>query len=170
VTALTIEAAPLTAAAFAPYGDVVEAADRFAVINSGTTRQYADLARIDVDAQDGRPRLSLYRVTPYAMPLVVTMLERHPLSSQLFVPLGGAPFLVVVAAAGSDTLEPGNVRAFLSNGRQGVNYRPGTWHHPVIALDHETEFLVLDRGGPGRNCDELHFAGDAAITVVIGSR
>jgi ureidoglycolate lyase len=166
----TIEAVPLTAAAFAPYGDVVEAGDRFAIINAGTTRQYADLAKIEVDAQDGAARLSIYRVKPCTLPLVVRMLERHPLSSQLFAPLDGASFLVVVAAGGSDTIDPVAVRAFLSNGRQGVNYRRGTWHHPVIALDRETDFLVLDRGGSGRNCDEFFFPADVYVTVRVGGR
>jgi ureidoglycolate lyase len=166
----TIEAVPLTAAAFRLYGDVVEAGERFDVINRGTTRQYADLARLDVDAQGGRARLSLYRVAPYAMPLAVTMLERHPLSSQLFVPLNEARFLVVVAAPGVDAIDPSQVRAFLCNGRQGVNYRPGTWHHPVIALDRETDFLVLDRSGGGRNCDEFHFDPAAGIVVELPAR
>ena len=168
MSARTIEAVPLTAAAFRPYGDVIEAGDRFTLINRGTTRQYADLAKIDVDAQDGRARLSLYRVTPYEMPLVVTLLERHPLSSQLFVPLNEASFLVIVAAAGVDAIEPSAVRAFLCNGRQGINYRPGTWHHPVIALHRETDFLVLDRHGSGRNCDEFHF--DEADRIVVELR
>jgi len=165
LSAHTIEAVPLTAAAFRPYGDVIEAGERFALINSGTTRHYADLAKIDVDAQDGRARLSLYQVAPYEMPLVVTMLERHPLSSQLFVPLNEAPFLVVVAAGGVDAIESSAVRAFVCNGRQGINYHRGTWHHPVIALHRETDFLVLDRRGSGRNCDEFYF-GEADRIVV----
>jgi ureidoglycolate lyase len=101
------------------------------------------------------------------MPLVVTMLERHPLSSQLFVPLNEAPFLVVVAAPGADAIEPSAVRAFVCNGRQGVNYHPGTWHHPVIALHRETDFLVLDRHGSGRNCDEFYFAEADRIVVEL---
>jgi len=167
MSTLVLEAIPLTADAFRPYGDVIEAADRFAVINNGTTRHYADLARIDVDSEGGRARLSLYHVTPYQSPLVVTMLERHPLSSQLFMPLDDAPFLVVVATKDDAAIVPSAVRAFLTNGRQGVNYHAGTWHHPVIALDRETDFLVVDRAGSGRNCDEFHFDAGARITVQV---
>jgi len=170
MSTLVLTAAPLTADAFRPYGDVIEAGERFAVINRGTTRHYSDLARIDVNAQDGRPRVSVYHVMPYDMPLVVAMLERHPLSSQLFMPLDDAPFLVVVAAKDSDALVPSAVRAFLTNGRQGVNYHAGTWHHPVIALDRETDFLVVDRAGSGRNCDEFHFDAGARVTVRVGGR
>lgn len=145
---------PLTAAAFAPFGDVIESADAFSVINSGTTQQFADLAQVQVSDAGGAPRVSIYRVAPYELPLPLRMLERHPLGSQLFMPLHGERFLVVVAPRG-DRIDPGAVRAFVTNGRQGVNYRPGTWHHPVIALGDRSDFLVLDRTGPGANCDEF---------------
>lgn len=146
---------PLTAAAFAPFGEVVEAGTQSDLINQGTARQYTDLARIDVAAEGGTVRVSLYRAEERRWPLAISMLERHPLGSQLFMPLSAEPFVVVVAppAAAPDRE---SVRAFLTNGRQGVNYRRGTWHHPLIALA-AGEFLVLDRGGPGANCDEFHF-------------
>lgn len=148
----------LTAGAFAPFGDVIEAGGDFRSINDGTTRQFADLAAIDVSAEGGEPRISIYHATPYPLPLTIRMLERHPLSSQLFMPLAGQPFLVVVAAAGEDP-DAAAVRAFATNGRQGVNFRRGTWHHPLIALGDPGEFLVLDRSGGGRNCDESTLQG-----------
>ena len=76
---------PLTRAGFAAFGDVIETADAFDVINSGTTRQYRELTEIEVSADGGRTQVSLYRVVPYELPLVIAMLERHPLSSQLFM-------------------------------------------------------------------------------------
>jgi ureidoglycolate lyase len=170
VSTLELAAVPLTAAAFAAFGDVVQAGDRFALINRGTTRMYADLAKLDVDAQGGSPRVSLYRVAPCELPLTIRMLERHPLSSQLFVPLDSAAFLVVVAPPGADVIDSSAIRAFVTDGHQGVNYRRGTWHHPVIALTHPTEFLVVDRAGAGRNCDEFHFGDEANIVVSIGKR
>ena len=45
-------------------------------------------------------------------------------------------------------------RAVLARGGQGINYRRGTWHHPLIALDRVSDFLVIDRGGSDENCDE----------------
>ena len=45
----------------------------------------------------------------------------------------------------------------LSNGRQGVNYHKGVWHHPVLALTDQDQFLIVDRGGEGHNCDEVYF-------------
>lgn len=146
---------PLTAVAFAPFGEVVEAGAQAELINEGTARQFADLARIDVAAEGGTARVSLYRAEERRWPLAISMLERHPLGSQLFMPLSRDPFLVVVAPP-SAVPDRESVRAFLTNGRQGINYRRGTWHHPLIALA-AGEFLVLDRAGRGANCDEFHF-------------
>ena len=80
------------------------------------------------------------------------MMERHPLGSQAFVPLSDAPYLIVVAPAGD--LDPAKLRAFSTRGWQGVNYARGVWHHPLLALERVSDFLVVDRGGEGPNCDE----------------
>ncbi len=45
------------------------------------------------------------------------------------------------------------IYAFLSNGKQGVTYHQGVWHHPLITLEAESDFLVVDRIGGGQNCD-----------------
>lgn len=149
--ALTIE--PLTREAFAPFGDVIELdGARQIPINLGTTIRFHDLARIDVEEAGGRPLVNLFRGQPRLLPFEVTMLERHPLGSQAFVPLTDKPYLVVVAPAGR--LEPNAVRAFVTHGWQGVNYAKGVWHHPLIALDAVSDFIVVDRGGEGHNCDE----------------
>ena len=153
---------PLTAEAFAPFGDVIEGVSRAQTINRGTTEYYSDLARVDVTPRGGRPRVSIYRVTPYRLPMNIAMLERHPLGSQLFMPLRGERFLVVVAPRG-DRIDPASVAAFVTNGAQGVNYHAGTWHHPVIALSEGSDFLVIDREGPGSNCDEHPFAPDGLL-------
>ena len=113
----------------------------------------------------GRPLLSIFRAAARSLPLAVQMLERHPLSSQSFYPLDARPFLVVVAE-GTGRPHAGDVRAFLSSGAQGVNYRRNTWHHALIALGEVSRFLVLDRGGPGENCDECAIE-DALVQVTL---
>jgi ureidoglycolate lyase len=152
----------LTAAAFAAFGDVIETRGEFELVNRDTSRRFADLAKVDVTDSRGRPQVSIYRAEPFALPLAITMLERHPLSSQLFMPLDGKPFLIVVAPAGDDVAASA-VRAFVTNGRQGINYRRGTWHHPLIALGSVCEFLVVDRVGEGKDCDEVSFNVDALV-------
>lgn len=152
MNALVIE--PLTRDGFVPFGDVIEleGARRFP-INGGTTMRYHDLARIDVTDGGGWPLVNLFRGEPRALPFQVSMLERHPLGSQAFIPLASRPYLIVVAPAGP--LVPQAVRAFVTSGWQGVNYAKGVWHHPLIALGEPSDFIVIDRGGAGHNCDEL---------------
>ncbi|AOK29449.1 MULTISPECIES: ureidoglycolate lyase [Burkholderia] len=148
---LTIE--PLTRAAFAPFGDVIETdGTKHFPINGGTTTRFHDLARVDVGDGGGRPLVNLFRGQPRALPFAVTMLERHPLGSQAFLPLSDKPYLVVVAPAGD--LDPAKIRAFVTRGWQGVNYAKGVWHHPLIALGGLSDFIVVDRGGDGVNLDE----------------
>ena len=145
---------PLTKAAFAPFGDVIEtdgAEER--LINAGTTTRYHDLANVAVSADGGRPLISIFRGRAFDFPVTIAMFERHPLGSQAFFPLSGRPWLAVVAK--DEGGRPGEPVAFLASGTQGVNYAPGTWHHPLLALDSTSEFLVIDRGGEGSNLQEV---------------
>jgi ureidoglycolate lyase len=150
----TLLVEPLTAAAFAPFGDVIapDSAKQVYPINAGTCLRYHDVATLDVSDRGGRALVSWCRAQPRALPFVVGLLERHPLGSQAFVPLSDRPYLVVVASA-----PDARPRAFLAR-RHGVNYAKGTWHHPLIALEDVSDFLVIDRGGAGDNCDEVALA------------
>ena len=145
---------PLTKDAFAPFGDVIEtdgAEER--LINAGTTTRYHDLARVDVAAGGGRPLISIFRGQGFALPVEIAMFERHPLGSQAFVPLADRPWLVVVAV--DDGGRPGEPFAFLASGTQGVNYAAGVWHHPLLALEATSDFLIVDRGASDANLEEV---------------
>jgi ureidoglycolate lyase len=151
---LPVEA--LTRAAFAPYGEVIEADAGAATIaiNEGSAQRFHALADVDTAHADGRAVISVVRAQPRALPCTVRMLERHPLGSQAFVPLDPAQRYLVVVAGAIDAVP----RAFLATNGQGVNYRRGTWHHPLLALDRVGDFLVVDRAGPGPNCEEVQLA------------
>ena len=153
---------PLTAEAFAPFGSVIEASDQAVKleINQGHAVRYDRLAEIDVT--DGTGAISLFRARPLAE-LVLRQFERHPLGSQSFMPLGGAPYLVAVAPAGN--FDAARVRVFRAEGHQGVHYRKGTWHHFLLVLDAESDFLVVDRAGPGDNLDEVELPLSDRIRV-----
>lgn len=159
-TRLTIET--LTPQAFAPFGEVIQIDDsrEHFTINDGYAERYHDLARIDA-GEGGHAIVSLFRGKPRALPITISMMERHPRGSQAFVPLSGHPYLVVVAAADS-TPAVANLRAFRCEGHQGVNYARGVWHHPLLALDGVSDFLVIDRAGPGDNCDVVDL-GETAV-------
>jgi ureidoglycolate lyase len=147
--AATLRIEPLTREAFARFGDVIAfgAASQAYPINNGTTQRHHALARVEVGA--GHGLISLARAEPRMLPFAVTMLERHPLGSQAWIPLSKMPYLIVVAE--SPEHPP---RCFLAAHGEGVNYHAGTWHHPLIALDQVSDFLIVDRGGEGDNCDE----------------
>lgn len=150
---------PLTKAAFAPFGDVIETAGaQMRLINNGTTQRFHDLANVETDA-DGRIIASIFRGEPFAFPVGIAMMERHPLGSQAFVPLHDRPWLVVVAP--DEGGRPGTPRAFLvtrdEGGVRGVNYARNVWHHPLISLEAESDFLVIDRDGPGNNLEEFSY-------------
>jgi ureidoglycolate lyase len=151
---------PLTAAAFAPFGEVIaaDAARTTYAVNDGTSQRFHALGHVDSDG--GATVLSIFRAQPRVLPFEVRMLERHPRGSQAFVPLSGAPYLVVVA------VDPAQPRAFLARGDQGVNFRKGAWHHPLLALERESDFLVVDREGGDDNCDEVVLDEPWVITTL----
>ena len=151
--------------AFATFGDVIEAgAGELISINDGTTKRHNDLAQVDVAAEGGRPIISIFESRPFGFPLEIHMLERHPLGSQAFVPLDGKPYLVIVAPVG-EAVDPASVRIFRAAGDQGVNFRPGIWHHPVVVIE-PMSFLVVDRGGDQPNCDLFHFPSGGETLIV----
>ncbi|KAI1845166.1 hypothetical protein JX266_008713 [Neoarthrinium moseri] len=121
----------------------------------------------------------------------VKVLERHPFTTQTFVPLNAGKskgYLVIVAPTlapgvldeglpvptgeeaarlklpGRGVPDVGKLRAFIANGDQAVTYGAGTWHAPMIALG-ETgsaiDFVVVQ------------FANDTAVEdcqeVTLGS-
>ena len=154
---------PLTSEAFCAFGDVIEVnekATNFA-INEGFTQRYHDLAKVDVNDQQGHAIISIFRSTPLAQPIAINMMERHPYGSQAFIPMGQNPYLIVVAPAGE--FELSKIDVFIANSNQGVNYHKGTWHHFCLALNSESDFLVVDRGGTGDNCDVLKLDGSVVI-------
>jgi ureidoglycolate lyase len=161
---IELTAHPLTAAAFAPYGDVIAASGEASAINQGMGGRCSDLAQVDVTADGGRAAISVIRCIPESLPITLRLMERHPLGSQAFVPLNGQRFVVVVAPAGAPPTRE-DLRAFLCRGDQGINYHRGIWHHPMLALDRACEFAEFHRVGPGANCDEV--ALPCAIVVHV---
>ena len=158
-TGVWLRAETLTQAAFAPFGQVIECAEGHSfAINAGTSQRFSDLARLETDPA-GRLALSIFRAEKRPSPFSLTTMERHPLGSQAFMPLREQPFLIAVTAEAPDESRPATdqLKVFRSNGRQGVNFARGVWHHPLIALS-DGDFLVVDRLGPGENCDEIDIA------------
>lgn len=146
---------PLTADAFAPFGDVLDATGDFRLINEGLCQRHHDRATLDF-GPGGRAGISIFNATPRALPYDFTLVERHPEGSQAFVPLSQHPFLVIVAPDNNGT--PGSPRAFVTNGAQGINLHRGTWHGVLTPLHAPGLFAVVDRIGPTPNLEEYRYA------------
>lgn len=147
---------PLTPQAFAPFGQVIQTEGaRHYPINAGMTERYHDLARVELGGVHPRPLISIFRGQPYALPLNLGLVERHPLGSQAFYPLSDNPWLVIVAEDEAGT--PARLRAFRPAPGQGVNIAMNTWHGVLTPLERESAFLVVDRGGEGNNLEEYRF-------------
>jgi ureidoglycolate lyase len=146
---------PLSRESFAAYGDVIESSSpNAAAMNAERFERFDDLCR--VEAHDGHVAVSIARCRSVTtLPYRFDMIERHPHGSQAVVPLTPCRMLVVVAPPG-DSVAAGDLRAFVSNGRQGINYHRGTWHMPLIAFEQGQEFLVIDRSGKTLNCDQIY--------------
>lgn len=166
-TPRVLKVEPLTREAFAPFGEIIDpvGAESFA-INGGRTERFHALATVELlgDGDAAEAILSIFRGQPLA-PLVIDLMERHPLGSQAFVPMNGRPFFAVVAPPGD--FDPAAIRAFLVRGDQGVSYFAGTWHAPLLPLLANSDYLVVDRSGEGHNCDEVTL--QPALTLVDGA-
>ena len=140
---------PLTADAYAPYGNVIAATERFRPANQGTAKKSEHLAEL-LETRGARANVSVFRCTPRVLPHAVTLLEKHPASTQVFVPMNAVRYLAIVALGG-DAPDLSTLRAFEASPTQGITYHPGIWHHPMVALERETDFfcLVFEDGTAG---------------------
>ena len=166
----TLPLRPLAPDAYAPYGDVLAAHTRPGrLINQGFARRFDHL----VDLRSSRPgaplNVCVFRCVPRSLDgLIVTLLERHAASTQVFSPLGPARYLAVVALGG-DRPDLATLAAFEVTGPVGVSYHPGVWHHPLIALDHEADFTCLvHEDGTAGDCDVVMLGDDEQVRLVAG--
>ncbi|MDO8883079.1 MAG: ureidoglycolate lyase [Pseudotabrizicola sp.] len=142
----------LTAEAFAPFGDVLDATGDFRLINAGLCQRHHDRARIDF-GPEGHAGISVFKAEPRVLPYSFDLIERHPDGSQAFVPMTQHPFLVIVASSPADT-----PLTFLTNGAQGINLHRGVWHGVLTPLHAPGLFAVIDRIGPTPNLEEHRYS------------
>jgi len=149
-----IEIQPISAEAFAPYGDLIDCAgDPDAIINLGKCGRYHDRAQMDFDS--ARAGISLFNAEIRTLPYEFDLVERHPLGSQAFIPMSHDGFLVIVAPDENDT--PGTPVAFETKPGQAINFHKGTWHGVLTPLAGTGLFAVVDRIGVGNNLEEFPY-------------
>jgi len=146
----------LSRESFQPYGDVIEIPTGGDVTeaNQGTANKFHYLADIcNLRQSTAKANLCIFKCQPRnsngaESSFRVKILERHPFSNQVFQPIADRypiRYIVIVALNDPETDKPDlrTLKCFLAHGGQGVNYREGCWHHPMIALDEVTNFMVL---------------------------
>lgn len=139
---MKVKAVPLTAAAFRPYGQVLEASEA-----GEHRREYA--ANAFNSRAQARLNTVYMKATVASGTVPVKLLERHPFSNQMFVPMNGTRNLVCVCPSDAD----GNpilseLRAFVAGAGQAFNFDPMVWHAPKQPVGGPGE-LVMQRWDDG---------------------
>lgn len=160
---MEITAIPLSADAFAPYGQVLAAS------GIGLERKpYA--ARMHNGRPNAKPNMTYMRIAPDATLVQIGVLERHRHSNQTFVPLNGTRQLIVVCPSGAQG-EPlvGRAVAFAAEGSQAINYDADVWHAPRMALCLPGEFVMF-RFDDGSDLDTEIIELPTPLTVRVSPR
>ena len=163
-----VRAAPLSVAAFAPFGFVVSAGLQAGhAANQGTARRFDFCAPLTSTRPAARANLAVFRSTRADLPFSVRLLEKHPCSTQAFLPMVCARFLVCVAPANPDgSPHVDGLLAFVCSAGQGISYHLGVWHHPIIALDDDADFaMVAFEDGSPADCVEHSLADVVIVTA-----
>ncbi|KAL8682656.1 MAG: hypothetical protein Q9186_001343 [Xanthomendoza sp. 1 TL-2023] len=199
-----MEAIPLTQSEFAPFGTVIESplslsqttfpsppptSHNVVSANQNTALKYIDVtymknhygaAPSNVPAKAVMNMFSCFprpiKMRKHDLGVDVKVLERHPYTTQTFIPLGAArdsnsKYLVVVAP----TLPPiskepftvmgppdvANMKSFWAHGGQAVTYGAATWHMPMAVVGEERmDFVVVQyaNGVAEEDCQEVALA------------
>lgn len=163
----TLHAQPLSAGSFAPFGSVIEIGSKTGrPVNQGRA-QRIEGTRSLAHAAGTTPVVDLYRVETSKLPFTVECLERHPLTCQIFTPMRGARYLVIVAPTSADDKpDLARTRAFIGNQEQAICYGAGVWHAPMIALDDVAVMtMTMWEAGDARDCEEFWLTPDHGLTV-----
>ena len=135
----------LSAESFQLFGEVVSIKNKEPiVINDGFASKFPDVVKLDTKEEEGETSVHIFVAKKRQFPLQITMLENHPFFSQTFIPKNNTPFIVVVAPPSEEPVIE-NIKAFITDGDQGISYSRGVWHFPLISMSDNSEFIVLDR-------------------------
>ena len=147
---------------FSLYGQLISTEDIDSQnINEETTKSFYDLVNIEVYGDDKLCRVNIFKSQKRTFPLVINMLENHPLSSQAFIPLQQTDFIVVVAPI-SHNPDINLIEAFHVSPEEGINFKPKVWHFPLIATE-DSNFLTIDKKDSENNLEIYNFQNNDKI-------
>ena len=135
---------------FSMFGDLISASNVKPMdINAGYAKRFDNLADLNTLKDEGKTIVSIFSALKRTFPMTIDMMEKHPLSSQAFIPMKETTFLSFVAPLG-EFPDINKIQSFIIPPKTGINYKPGIWHFPLISTE-DTNFLVIDRKGKGKN-------------------
>ena len=141
---------PITKENFSKFGDMITTKNLEPLeINDGYAKRYDNIASLNTSKDNGETTISIFSALKRSFPMKINMMEKHPLGSQAFIPMKETTFLSFVAPEG-DKPDLNKIEAFIIPPGIGINYKPGTWHFPLISTEN-MNFLVVDRKGSGNN-------------------
>ena len=150
MTEKIIKPIPITKNNFSQFGDMISTSEIKPIeINNGYAKRYDGIANLNTSKDNGETTISIFSALKRNFPMKIDMMEKHPLGSQAFIPMKETTFLAFVAPNG-DKPDLNKIEAFIIPPGIGINYKPGTWHFPLISTE-DMNFLVVDRKGPGDN-------------------
>jgi ureidoglycolate lyase len=148
---------------FKKFGDMITTSGiKPLEINDGYAKRFDGIANLNTKKDNGESTISIFSALKRSFPMKVDMMEKHPLSSQAFIPMKETVFLAFVAPEG-DEPDLNKIESFIVPNGIGVNYNAGVWHFPLIATE-DMNFLVVDRLGDGDNL-VLHDLNQKNITL-----
>lgn len=101
----------------------------------------------------------------------LTVLEKHPYSTQTFVPMGRCAeedaYVVNVAPDKDGQPDYEKVESYIFKGNTAVTYNVNTWHSPMVVLSKTTDFCVVtnENDVPEENCVEVFYNPGIKIRV-----
>lgn len=159
---LTLTPSPLTAEAFAPFGEVI-------AIDNGLRRNHFKFAfESSVEARE--PSLWVSYPSRVAGDVIeVARLERHPHAAQTFIPIREGRYLVIVCHAAADgSPDVSTLCALIAEADQAVTYRRNVWHHGLTVLDDRTRFAVVTTLS-GQHDDDTFFELGMPVLVKLAA-
>ena len=147
---ITVNPKLITKENFSKFGDVITTDDiKPLEINEGYAKRFDGIANLNTSKDNGETTICIFSALKRSFPMKIDMMEKHPLGSQAFIPMKETTFLVFVAPK-EEKIDLNKIEAFIIPPGVGVNYKPGTWHFPLISTE-DMNFLVVDRKGSGDN-------------------
>jgi len=164
----TITPKPITKENFAKFGNLITTKNIDPItINEGYAKRFDDVVNLDTSKENGKTSISIFSATKRSFPMKINIMENHPIGSQAFIPMKETTFLCFVAPA-AEKPDINMIESFIIPPGLGINYKPGTWHFPLISTE-DMNFLVIDRKGPGDNLKIQKFGSEEIFLALEDS-